>query len=317
MQQAAVLEQPVRTDTHISSDSFRRLRIAEATQLEDLFIPKAQCAQLMLRPFRAEATVLQSGPVRIVVHSTRDSLQLHRTQKRGRISIGFTNRAQNVMHRGRPLSSRDIVVLQNGEAELNFVGPAEFVWIDTDASRLPALSERDVLFTSREPALSTLRAYVANLLLFHLNGLPHEQLIQRESELLDLVKRVVDYARLKPGSSKRERAFALVQRVERFMWDNVEDPLTLRRICEAAGCRSRSLTYYFKALVGVGPMTYLKIRRLENAHRRLREADGPVRIFDVAADFGFWHMGHFSADYKRMFGTTASETRTLRKPDST
>lgn len=316
MEQASVLEQPRQPSVVETQDVLHRFTMADASQLEALFVPKASCAQLMLRPFRAEATVLQTGPVRIVIHSTWDSFQLHRDQLRDRVSIGFINRAHNVMHRGRPLTGRDIIVLRNDAAELNFVGPAEFVWIDVDAARLPGIPERDVLLTGREPALSTLRSYVRNLLLFHLNGLPERQLLQRETELAELVRRVLISARSKPGSSKRERAFALVQRVERFMWDNVEDPLTLRRICEAAGCRSRSLTYYFKALVGVGPMTYLKIRRLENAHRRLQEANGQIRIFDVAADFGFWHMGHFSADYKRMFGTTASETRTLRNGDS-
>jgi hypothetical protein len=37
-----------------------------------------------------------------------------------------------------------------------------------------------------------------------------------------------------------------------------------------------------------------------------------VPIFCVAADCGFWHMGHFGADYKSLFGFNASDSRTHR-----
>lgn len=47
-------------------------------------------------------------------------------------------------------------------------------------------------------------------------------------------------------------------------------------------------------------------RKMDELARR--EATGGLRIIDVAADFGFWHMGHFGSDYRRTFGTTASQT---------
>jgi AraC family ethanolamine operon transcriptional activator len=32
-------------------------------------------------------------------------------------------------------------------------------------------------------------------------------------------------------------------------------------------------------------------------------------IGEIAASLGIWHHGHFTADYKRLFGETPSETR--------
>jgi AraC family transcriptional regulator, ethanolamine operon transcriptional activator len=56
-------------------------------------------------------------------------------------------------------------------------------------------------------------------------------------------------------------------------------------------------------------MVYLKRIRLDGAHRSLQRASKHgTRIIDVATDWGFWHMGHFTSDYRTMFGETPSET---------
>lgn len=314
----AVFSSVDRLQTPPAVESLISTPLFDALDLENVFAPRAQCAQLNLHPFAGGATILNLGSVRIVAHATQGSFQLTRRPALGRISLAYANRPAIVMQRGRPITLRDIVVTGGGAVELNVIGPAELVWIDIDLAEVPprlakafaaAIPREENLLTGRDVTFAALRRYISSLVLFHLNGLPAQQLQSRVNEVIELVQCALEAARVKPRSRAREKAYSLVERVEKFMWENVEDPLSLKRICEAAGCRSRSLTYYFKALVGVGPMTYLKIRRLENAHRRLKESNGPVRIFDVAADFGFWHMGHFSADYKRMFGITASETR--------
>jgi AraC family ethanolamine operon transcriptional activator len=92
-----------------------------------------------------------------------------------------------------------------------------------------------------------------------------------ESDLLLRVDRLMHSSNAAAGGLARERkAFALVRSVERFMWEHVDEPLTLQRICMHTGCRMRSLIYSFKDAFGVGPISYLKILRLNAAHRRLR-----------------------------------------------
>ena len=113
-----------------------------------------------------------------------------------------------------------------------------------------------------------------------------------------------------PKAKVASRRLALVRRAEAFMWENVSEPLTLDSICAAVHCNARTLIYAFKERFGVGPMTHFKVRRLQAVREKL-QAPGQekVRIFDIAADFGFWHEGHFSADFKAMFGMTPSQTR--------
>src|ERR1700751_4462951 len=106
------------------------------------------------------------------------------------------------------------------------------------------------------------------------------------------------------------RRWALVLRAEKFMWENVGEPLTLDYICAGVNCNARTLIYAFKEKFGVGPMTYFKVRRLHAVREKLETSiQRDVRIFDIAAEYGFWHEGHFSADYKAMFGMTPSQTR--------
>jgi AraC family ethanolamine operon transcriptional activator len=50
-------------------------------------------------------------------------------------------------------------------------------------------------------------------------------------------------------------------------------------------------------------------RSLNQVRRQLqmRRSD-KIKIADVANDWGFWHMGQFAKDYRRMFGELPSDT---------
>ncbi len=105
------------------------------------------------------------------------------------------------------------------------------------------------------------------------------------------------------------RRFAAVRACERYMRDHVDAPLTLLDLSQIAGMRSRSLINAFEAVTGLSPIEYLKRLRLNGVHRALNHAGkARPRIIDVATAWGFWHMGHFSADYRTMFGEAPSET---------
>jgi len=40
----------------------------------------------------------------------------------------------------------------------------------------------------------------------------------------------------------------------------------------------------------------------------LLAAPADTKITEVANDWGFWHLGRFASDYKRMFGELPSDT---------
>lgn len=299
----------------------RSARFSDISEVEELFSPHAECVQLTLAPFSGEAVSLKTGAVSVVDIKSDNSYQLRHQTAEGHLAIGYNEGARAMLVCARNCNPKEDLLLSRGSAvDASILGQSETVWIDVDLASVPELrpfvpehAEWYVLTAGDGRAHAELRGYVsAAMSMCFADPLLLEDDSMRRRIEIELISRIAQALRksaVKPGPSKREqKMYALAQRVETFMWDNMEERITLARICRSANCRTRSAIYCFKDLFGLGPITYLKIRRLDAVHQRLKESDGNLRIIDVAADYGFWHMGHFSADYKRMFGKTASET---------
>jgi AraC-like DNA-binding protein len=164
------------------------------------------------------------------------------------------------------------------------------------------------ILASGDPAASRLQSRVTNLLEdSEPIGL---SATAAECRLIGSIGLTLETAlRVRNGVGKHENGRAMAHAAERYMWSHVDDDIGLDEICRGIGCHRRTLLNYFNKLYGMSPIRYLKILRLNRAQTALRESD-PLRIsiFDVAADHGFWHMGHFSSDYRYLFGETPSET---------
>lgn len=84
-------------------------------------------------------------------------------------------------------------------------------------------------------------------------------------------------------------------------------PLT--SLLAAANVSERTLQYAFRDRFGLTPAAFMKARNLAKVKVALREADpDTVKVGDIAAKHGFWHVGQFAADYRRLFGERPSET---------
>jgi AraC-like DNA-binding protein len=126
--------------------------------------------------------------------------------------------------------------------------------------------------------------------------------------LLAAVVERVDHHSVEPTKCLNRRLRA-VRACESYMREHVDATLTLLDLSQVSGMRSRSLINAFEAVTGFSPMDYLKRLRLNGVHRALGRADKlHTRIIDVATEWGFWHMGHFTSDYHAMFGETPSQT---------
>jgi AraC-like DNA-binding protein len=107
----------------------------------------------------------------------------------------------------------------------------------------------------------------------------------------------------------------IVQDALDFMLAHLTEPLTLQELCRACGRSKRSMIYHFTDALGITPMAYFKLQRL-NAVRRALQGAHPrtTRVLDIAADFGFYHMGHFAVDYRELFGVLPSVTLAVSRP---
>jgi len=88
-----------------------------------------------------------------------------------------------------------------------------------------------------------------------------------------------------------------------------DEPLTVADLCRFTDVSERTLEYAFLERFGVCPKRYLLTHRLNCVRRALRKSDASTtKVVDVANHWGFWHMGQFAADYRRVFSELPSET---------
>ncbi|HLY02303.1 MAG TPA: helix-turn-helix domain-containing protein [Candidatus Cybelea sp.] len=115
-----------------------------------------------------------------------------------------------------------------------------------------------------------------------------------------------------PGAERSpslNRRVAAVRICEAYMHEHLDKTVTLVDLSGISGLRLRSLINAFQAVTGFSPMAYFKRERLNGVRQALqRPRRARTRVIDVATAWGFWHMGHFTADYREMFGESPSET---------
>jgi AraC-like DNA-binding protein len=208
-----------------------------------------------------------------------------------------------ILANGKKYTVSCCVVASGEELAVNILGAATIIWFDFDRR---TLAESDRAFAPVKYAFVpspmqwwALADHATNCLAsIHSRGADVEHVVN------SWLQRARGRAE-SPADANREK---LVRTALELMWASIEEPPTLREICTAARCSVRTLIYVFNATFGMSPMKYFKIQRLNVAHRRLQGAEAGARVFDIAADCGFWHLGHFGVDYKAFFGTTPRTT---------
>jgi AraC family ethanolamine operon transcriptional activator len=105
------------------------------------------------------------------------------------------------------------------------------------------------------------------------------------------------------------KRLAAVRLCESYIREHCSEAVTLLDLSRISGMTSRSLTNAFEAVAGLSPVDYLRRLRLSGAHNALLLANKKnTKVTEVATAWGFWHMGHFTYYYRKMFGETPSQT---------
>ncbi|MGC5698888.1 helix-turn-helix domain-containing protein [Pseudomonas sp. NFXW11] len=131
-------------------------------------------------------------------------------------------------------------------------------------------------------------------------------------QLLDDCLYILDNAcvRLDTGGlQRRSEERAIMQRVAQWAADVPEETLNLLELSQVAEVSLRQLQGAFKAFTGMSPSQWLRLRRLNSAHRELLARDaGQTTVAEVAMHWSFWHLGRFSSSYRALFRELPSET---------
>lgn len=99
----------------------------------------------------------------------------------------------------------------------------------------------------------------------------------------------------------------LVKAAQAWMAEHPDEPISLDGLCRQVAAGRRSLLQGFREHLGMGPMAYLKIRRLHGVRQALLAADPEAeRVAELATRWGFLNAGHFARDYRALFGEPPS-----------
>lgn len=110
-----------------------------------------------------------------------------------------------------------------------------------------------------------------------------------------------------PASFQRRKY--IVDTVKSFLHQHHDEPVTITQLCDIANVSRRTLQYSFETVLGISPLQYLRVSRLNGVRRRLILSDQQESIADIAAQWGFWHLSQFAKDYKQLFGELPSQTQ--------
>lgn len=108
-----------------------------------------------------------------------------------------------------------------------------------------------------------------------------------------------------------DRTQQRIERLEHWIDANLGEPITLDRLSAVAGIHGRGLQKSLRTLRGQSPLEWVTARRLAAVRARLLSSSTGVSVSQVALDFGFTHLGRFSALYRQAFGELPSATRSL------
>lgn len=101
----------------------------------------------------------------------------------------------------------------------------------------------------------------------------------------------------------------VVDKVESYIETVGSRPVHISEICSKVHVSRRTLHRAFYDAIGIGPVAFLRSRRLCCVHSVLRGSDpATTTIADVAMDHGFLNLGRFSGYYHSLFDEYPSET---------
>jgi AraC-like DNA-binding protein len=111
------------------------------------------------------------------------------------------------------------------------------------------------------------------------------------------------------GLQRRTEERAIMKRIGEWAADSPEETLNLLELSQVAGVSLRQLQHAFKAFTAMTPTHWLRLRRLNSAHRELlARTPNETTVAEVAMNWSFWHLGRFSSSYRALFKELPSET---------
>ena len=271
---------------------------------------------------------IQLDSVRVFRERMKQSVVQDTHTPKGKISLMIPHHveASDASEQARQILSSGITLLPY-ESDFSFVGPAQLDYsiVSIDHQPLAELLSHDTYtrligfkksygVKMDADMLNTLRHDLAllvdNLRTVNKTASYAKQLFKAiEDKIIQFALTIYESEETHNNSLKRlgNQHNYIVQRCHEYVASSEGSCASIVDICKALSIPHRTLNYSFHKATGTSPMQYLGAVKLNAAKRELITSG--LSVTDVAANYGFFHMGYFSQEYRRLFGETPSMTR--------
>jgi AraC-like DNA-binding protein len=96
--------------------------------------------------------------------------------------------------------------------------------------------------------------------------------------------------------------------LEHWVLTNLQQPLSVDALALRAGVSPRTVQLAFRRYRQCTPLEFIRRARLHAIRNDLLAGRLGATVTAIAMQFGFFHMGHFAAAYRREFGERPAET---------
>lgn len=266
------------------------------------------------------------GNFSLSIGSFSAGIRTQRTSKEQKLIVGMLLGSTNrVTHWSYDMQPGDVLVIPPSiDHDGRFFGPSSYAAIRLDLTDVAGIfgGETDLADPATWTAKNHYKANpsIGSVAIHRLRKIvssladPNIDLSEQSADfwrrsITDAMMATVMHSLPSDNSGLPLSAIRLVRNVEHYVDTVGVRPVHISEICAEFGVSRRSLHRAFDEVLGMGPVTFLRYKRLCWIHSVLRESDpAQTTVAEVALQHGFIELGRFAHYYHMLFGEHPSET---------
>jgi AraC family transcriptional regulator, ethanolamine operon transcriptional activator len=284
-----------------------------------------ESVQLSAGPGVGEHCCIETDALRLDAGRWSTGMLVRGAGAPGSVCVGVVDGdPSEIRFRGRPLAPARIPLVQS-DAEFEFTSPLPtsvgVLVLDIDRKAfdrhsralwgMELASSAAYTLPLDDPAQGAALVMKLKRTLHDLLRVPGLLASPRVSALItdDILSALLSVTPLEPARVIMPHRHHLAREAASILRAEREAPVSIKTLCERLRISWRALDQGFRELYGLSPKTFIRISRLHHVRRELAMSDPAIiNVTDVAVSWGFFQLGRFAVEYRRLFGEKPNDT---------
>jgi AraC-like DNA-binding protein len=287
---------------------------------------RVEVTQIGRGKFRGSLSHVGIGDFSLSIVSFSVGVRTRRVATDDKLIVGMLLYSEDrVTHWSLDMRPADILVIPPGtEHDVVFRGAAAYAAIRLDPTEVTSLFKGETRLSDpaawldknhyrADPSISVIATRrlprIVSHLARHQDALSDAVVDFWKRSIMDAVTGTIMHSLPADTRGPLPSAMQLVGKVDEYLDAAGLRPVHISEICAHLNITRRTLHRAFFDALGMGPITFLRCKRLCATHSVLRDSDPAITtVAQVAMRHGFIELGRFSHYYHSLFGEYPSET---------